>query len=116
MFPLGPCGHYREQNALTASPVFATGAGKMGRHSVGTALVGGMFFSPVLNLFFIPVLYVIVQRAGDSRKTVKPESQRKSSCKRRHGGEDDGFKMSESFAVICRSRSSLTPDIAADIS
>src|SRR5246127_1459638 len=38
---------------------FATGAGQIGRHSVGTAIVGGMLFSTVLNLFFIPVLYVI---------------------------------------------------------
>ena len=40
---------------------FATGAGKLGRHSVGTAIVGGMLFSTILNLFFIPVLYVIVK-------------------------------------------------------
>ena len=41
--------------------VFAKGAGKLGRHSVGTSVVGGMFLSTVLNLFFIPVLYVILQ-------------------------------------------------------
>jgi len=40
---------------------FATGAGKLGRHSVGTAVVGGMLFSTILNLLFIPVLYVIVK-------------------------------------------------------
>jgi HAE1 family hydrophobic/amphiphilic exporter-1 len=40
---------------------FATGAGKLGRHSVGTAIVGGMLFSTILNLFFIPVLYVILK-------------------------------------------------------
>jgi hydrophobic/amphiphilic exporter-1 (mainly G- bacteria), HAE1 family len=40
---------------------FASGAGKLGRHSVGTAIVGGMLFSTVLNLFFIPVLYVVVK-------------------------------------------------------
>ena len=40
---------------------FASGAGKLGRHSVGTAVVGGMLFSTVLNLLFIPVLYVIVK-------------------------------------------------------
>jgi len=28
---------------------------------VGTAIVGGMLFSTVLNLFFIPVLYVITK-------------------------------------------------------
>ena len=41
--------------------VFATGAGKLGRHSVGTAIVGGMLLSTVLNLFFIPVLYVLLK-------------------------------------------------------
>jgi hydrophobic/amphiphilic exporter-1 (mainly G- bacteria), HAE1 family len=40
---------------------FASGAGALGRHSVGTAIVGGMLFSTVLNLFFIPVLYVITK-------------------------------------------------------
>jgi HAE1 family hydrophobic/amphiphilic exporter-1 len=42
--------------------VFATGAGALGRRSVGTTIVGGMLFSTVLNLFFIPVLYVILSR------------------------------------------------------
>jgi HAE1 family hydrophobic/amphiphilic exporter-1 len=40
---------------------FATGSGALGRHSVGTAVVGGMLFSTVLNLLFIPVLYVVVK-------------------------------------------------------
>jgi HAE1 family hydrophobic/amphiphilic exporter-1 len=40
---------------------FATGAGSYGRHSVGTAIVGGMVLSTVLNLFFIPVLYVLLK-------------------------------------------------------
>ncbi len=35
---------------------FATGAGAYGRHSVGTAIIGGMALSTLLNLFFIPVL------------------------------------------------------------
>jgi HAE1 family hydrophobic/amphiphilic exporter-1 len=34
----------------------------MGRRSVGTTIVGGMLLSTVLNLFFIPVLYVILSR------------------------------------------------------
>ena len=41
--------------------VFATGAGSESRHSVGTTVFGGMIVSTVLNLFFIPVLYVIVE-------------------------------------------------------
>ena len=42
--------------------VFATGAGALGRRSVGTTVVGGMLLSTVLNLFFIPVLYVLLSR------------------------------------------------------
>jgi HAE1 family hydrophobic/amphiphilic exporter-1 len=41
--------------------VFATGAGQVARRSVGTTVAGGMFVSTILNLFFIPVLYVVVQ-------------------------------------------------------
>ncbi len=41
--------------------VFATGAGSESRHSVGTTVFGGMIVSTALNLFFIPVLYVIVK-------------------------------------------------------
>jgi HAE1 family hydrophobic/amphiphilic exporter-1 len=61
--------------------VFATGAGALGRHSVGTTIVGGMLLSTVLNLVFIPVLYVILsglllhlkpksKRAGREEETV----------------------------------------------
>jgi hydrophobic/amphiphilic exporter-1 (mainly G- bacteria), HAE1 family len=52
---------------------FATGAGKLGRHSVGTAIVGGMLFSTVLNLFFIPVLYVILKTLLTSLTSKKEE-------------------------------------------
>ncbi len=41
--------------------VFASGAGAESRHSVGTTVFGGMIVSTILNLFFIPVLYVIVK-------------------------------------------------------
>src|SRR5688572_9664319 len=41
--------------------VLATGAGQEGRHSVGTAVAGGMLFATFLNIMFIPVLYVLVR-------------------------------------------------------
>ena len=41
--------------------VFATGAGQVARHSVGTAVAGGMLVSTFLNIIFIPILYVVVQ-------------------------------------------------------
>ncbi len=48
---------------LGVMPLYvATGAGALGRHSVGTAVVGGMVLSTLLNLAFIPVLYVVVKR------------------------------------------------------
>ncbi len=41
--------------------VLASGAGEKGRHSVGTTVFGGMIMSTFLNLFFIPVLYLIIE-------------------------------------------------------
>lgn len=41
--------------------VLASGAGENGRHSVGTTVFGGMLMSTVLNLFFIPVLYLLIE-------------------------------------------------------
>ena len=56
---------------------FATGAGRLGRHSVGTAIVGGMLFSTILNLFFIPVLYVIVKALLTSISSKKSDELKK---------------------------------------
>ena len=41
--------------------VFASGAGSAGRHSVGTTVFGGMIVSTFLNLFIIPILYIVVR-------------------------------------------------------
>ncbi len=52
--------------------VFASGAGEGARHSVGTAVAGGMVVSTFLNLVFIPVLYVVVQTVrGVDRKAAE---------------------------------------------
>ncbi len=52
--------------------VFAQGAGEAGRHSVGTAVCGGMLVSTFLNLLFIPVLYVVVRTlAPGGRRAVE---------------------------------------------
>ena len=54
----------------------ATGAGEAGRRSVGTTIIGGMLVSTVLNLFFIPVLYVMLQTLlgsfGGNRPSPRP--------------------------------------------
>ncbi len=47
----------------------ASGAGEGGRHSVGTTVFGGMIMSTILNLFFIPVLYLIIEGWRESGKS-----------------------------------------------
>jgi HAE1 family hydrophobic/amphiphilic exporter-1 len=56
--------------------VFATGAGAEGRHSVGTTVFGGMIVSTLLNLFIIPILYIVVR--GLLPLTVRPETPQSS--------------------------------------
>ena len=51
--------------------VVATGAGENGRHSVGTTVFGGMIMSTVLNLFFIPVLYLLIEGLRERRRKPK---------------------------------------------
>ena len=63
--------------------VFATGAGREARHSVGTAVAGGMLVSTFLNIIFIPVLYVVVQTCGAGwrgagRRNLKPRKHGRS--------------------------------------
>ena len=52
--------------------VVATGAGEKGRHSVGTTVFGGMIMSTILNLFFIPVLYLIIEGWRERGKKEAP--------------------------------------------
>ena len=51
--------------------VTASGAGENGRHSVGTTVFGGMIMSTILNLFFIPVLYLLVEGFRERRRKPK---------------------------------------------
>jgi HAE1 family hydrophobic/amphiphilic exporter-1 len=52
--------------------VWATGAGAASRHSLGTAVFGGMIVSTILNLAIIPALYLIV--AGFDSRFAHDES------------------------------------------
>lgn len=59
--------------------VVATGAGENGRHSVGTTVFGGMIMSTVLNLLFIPVLYLIIEgwrERGKKSVPLRAEAQK----------------------------------------
>jgi len=51
--------------------VTASGAGENGRHSVGTTVFGGMIMSTILNLFFIPVLYLLIEGFRERRSKPK---------------------------------------------
>ncbi|MBZ5656077.1 MAG: multidrug efflux RND transporter permease subunit [Acidobacteriia bacterium] len=51
--------------------VTARGAGENGRHSVGTTVFGGMIMSTILNLFFIPVLYLLIEGFRERRRKPK---------------------------------------------
>jgi HAE1 family hydrophobic/amphiphilic exporter-1 len=54
--------------------MLAKGAGSAARNSLGTAIFGGMLVSTVVNLIFIPGLYVLVQRLrGEARRTREEE-------------------------------------------
>ncbi len=44
--------------------VFASGAGAASRHSLGTAVVGGMVLATAVNLIVVPAMYIIVDGIG----------------------------------------------------
>lgn len=52
--------------------MLARGAGASARNSLGTAVFGGMLVSTVVNLIFIPGLYVLVQRLRPSHVPPPP--------------------------------------------
>ncbi|MBP8133638.1 MAG: multidrug efflux RND transporter permease subunit [Zoogloea sp.] len=45
--------------------VIASGAGAASRHSLGTAVAGGMLAASTIGLFFIPTLYYVVQSLAE---------------------------------------------------
>ena len=54
--------------------VFASGAGAASRHSLGTAVFGGMLVSTILNLVIVPALYLIVAIFDHSHDKPKDAS------------------------------------------
>jgi multidrug efflux pump len=43
----------------------ASGAGASARHSIGTGVIGGMLAATFLAIFFVPLLFVIMQGLGE---------------------------------------------------
>ena len=52
--------------------VLATGAGQASRHSVGTTVFGGMIASTFINLFLIPILYIVIRSLTARDAGAKP--------------------------------------------
>jgi multidrug efflux pump subunit AcrB len=57
--------------------VIASGAGAAARHSLGTAVFGGMLVSTFLSLAIVPVFFVLMERVRErfsSRPAAPPPS------------------------------------------
>jgi hydrophobic/amphiphilic exporter-1 (mainly G- bacteria), HAE1 family len=54
--------------------VFASGSGANARHSLGTTLFGGLLLSTVLNLFFTPALYVMLETVRERFRRPLPDN------------------------------------------
>ena len=74
-----PLINHTQLHGITLRVFEAAGAGEHGRHSVGTTVFGGMIVSTILNLFFIPVLYLIIEGWRERGKSpdVAPASESK---------------------------------------
>ncbi|HTL90182.1 MAG TPA: efflux RND transporter permease subunit, partial [Leptolyngbya sp.] len=59
--------------------VVASGAGANARHSLGTAVFGGLLVSTVLSLLIVPVLYIVIKtlesRVGRHRQPPTPPNE-----------------------------------------
>jgi len=54
---------------------FATGPGKIGNRTIGTAAAGGMLIGTICGVFVIPGLYYIFGRIAEKHKLVKHEEE-----------------------------------------
>ncbi|MBV8340616.1 MAG: efflux RND transporter permease subunit, partial [Candidatus Eremiobacteraeota bacterium] len=53
--------------------VIASGAGAASRHSLGTAVFFGMIFATSLGVFFIPVLYHVIEETVERGRRGRPD-------------------------------------------
>jgi len=52
----------------------ATGAGAIGRKVLGSSVITGMGAASILGIFFVPVLFVLVERIAKKKPKVVAES------------------------------------------
>jgi HAE1 family hydrophobic/amphiphilic exporter-1 len=55
--------------------VFASGPGKIGNRTIGTAAAGGMLLGTICGVFIIPGLYYVFGRIAEKYKLVKNENE-----------------------------------------
>jgi multidrug efflux pump subunit AcrB len=60
--------------------VLASGAGANSRHSLGTAVFGGMILSTLLSLAVVPVIYVLIERLRERQR--RPDARKGASDER----------------------------------
>lgn len=58
--------------------VFASGSGSNARHSLGTAVLGGMIASTLLSFFIVPVIYIVIKEIEDRLSKSAPKKQEES--------------------------------------
>jgi HAE1 family hydrophobic/amphiphilic exporter-1 len=52
----------------------ASGSGAISRQSIGTTVIAGMLAATVIAIFFVPVLYVLVERIAKRGATQAPQA------------------------------------------
>lgn len=55
--------------------IFASGAGAIGNHTIGSSALGGMLFGTVFGVIIIPGLYYIFGNLADGRHIIKDEHE-----------------------------------------
>jgi multidrug efflux pump subunit AcrB len=66
--------------------VVASGAGAFSRRSLGTAVFGGMTVATALGVFFIPMLFVVIERLRHRIGGRKPEAVSSGETSLAEGG------------------------------
>ena len=61
----------------------ASGASSNSRHSIGTGVIGGMLGATLIAVFFIPLFFCLIERAGEkfSRKKADPSGDSSPAAK-----------------------------------